>query len=121
MSRTDLDISAIARSLRRMAGDPYDSEGGIEWVHEPIQASVLLDIADALDENATLRQRLADVTESMERVEVRCAKLRKLVRHMHECMSNVDADGNHECFSCKYEGAECEFNQRMAQLGVEVD
>ena len=49
------------------------------------------------------------------------AKLRKLVCHMYECMSNVDADGNRECFSCKYEGAECEFDRRMAQLGVEVD
>ena len=53
MSRTDLDSSTLARSLRRLAGD-----GSIEWVMEPIQASVLLDIADLLDENAKLRELL---------------------------------------------------------------
>lgn len=51
MSRTDLDAETLARSLRAMAGD-----GSIEWVMEPMQASVLLDIADALDENAKLRE-----------------------------------------------------------------
>lgn len=44
MSRTDLDSASLAKSLRRMAGD-----GSIEWVLEPMQASVLLDIADALE------------------------------------------------------------------------
>ncbi len=34
-----------------MAGD-----GSIEWVTQPIQASVLLDVADQLDENARLRE-----------------------------------------------------------------
>lgn len=53
MSRTDLDPSTLARSLRRIAGD-----GSIEWVMEPIQASVLLDVADLLDENAKLRDEL---------------------------------------------------------------
>jgi len=47
MSRTDLNPATLARSLRRMAGD-----GSIEWVMEPIQASVLLDIADLLDRTA---------------------------------------------------------------------
>lgn len=45
MSRTDLDAATLANSLRMKAGD-----GSIEWVSEPIQASVLLDIADMLDE-----------------------------------------------------------------------
>jgi hypothetical protein len=39
-----------------MAGD-----GSVEWVTGPIQASVLLDVADALDENAMLRELLLDV------------------------------------------------------------
>lgn len=34
-------------------------------------------------ENAKLRQQLADVTESMGRVEGRCAKLRELVQQMY--------------------------------------
>lgn len=53
MSRTGLDATTIANSLRVMAGD-----GSIEWASEPIQASVLLDIADMLDENAKLRGEL---------------------------------------------------------------
>lgn len=71
-------------------------------------------------ENAKLQQQLADVTESMGRVEERCAKLRELVRHMYECMGNIDADGNHECYSCEYENTEgkCDFGRRMRELGV---
>lgn len=107
-----------------------------------------------------LRQQLADVIESVGRLDGRCAKLRKqserlfdktlelatensklrelcklcereaenaklreLVCHMHECMSNVDADGNHECFVCEYENAEgkCDFERLMRELGIEVD
>lgn len=45
MSRTDLDPTTLARSLRAMAGD-----GSVEWVCGPMQTSVLLDIADMLDE-----------------------------------------------------------------------
>jgi hypothetical protein len=51
MSRTGLDAATLARSLRTAAGD-----GSIEWVSQPIQTSVLLDIADMLDENAKLRE-----------------------------------------------------------------
>lgn len=50
MSRTDLDPATLAASLRRMAGD-----GSVEWVTEPIQTRVLLDVADMLNENAKLR------------------------------------------------------------------
>lgn len=50
------------------------------------------------------------------------AKLRKLVRHMYECMGNIDADGNHECYSCEYENTDgkCDFGRRMRELGVEL-
>lgn len=51
MSRTDMDAATLARSLRRMAGD-----GGMEWCYEPMQTSVLLDVADLLDENVKLRE-----------------------------------------------------------------
>lgn len=56
MSRTDLDHATLANALRGMAGD-----GSMEWVHEPIQASVLLDVADMLDENAELRELVRDL------------------------------------------------------------
>lgn len=48
------------------------------------------------------------------------AKLRELLLHMYTCMGNVDADGNHECFLCEYEGAECDFAVRMRGLGIEA-
>lgn len=51
MSRTDLDASTLARHLRGMAGD-----GSMEWVTEPMQTSVLLDMADLLAEYAKLRE-----------------------------------------------------------------
>lgn len=53
MSITGLDAATLARSLRRMAGD-----GSVEWVMEPIQSSVLRDIADMLDENKKLREQI---------------------------------------------------------------
>ena len=45
-------------------------------------------------ENAKLRQQLADVTESMRRVEERCAKLRELVSGLEYCV------GGYVCDSC---------------------
>ena len=56
MSRTDLDPTTLAEGLRRMAGD-----GSMEWVSEPIQTSVLLDVADMLAENAKLRELVRDL------------------------------------------------------------
>jgi hypothetical protein len=58
MSRTGLDAATLARSLRTAAGD-----GSIEWVNQPIQASVLLDVADMLDENKKLRELVKDIDE----------------------------------------------------------
>lgn len=51
MSRTDLDAATLAAHLRGIVGD-----GSVEWCYTPIQASVLLDMADMLDENAKLRE-----------------------------------------------------------------
>ena len=58
MSRTGLDAATLAKSLRRIAGD-----GSAEWVMEPMQARVLLDVADALDERDRLRERVAELDE----------------------------------------------------------
>jgi len=99
MSRTDLDAVTLANSLRMKAGD-----GSIEWVSEPIQASVLLDIADMLDENAKLRELLQDYH-----------------RYEHE-----------DCYSCRYvnecradESGRCiapmRLGERYRELGIEVD
>ena len=113
MSRTDMDPATLANALRRMAGD-----GSVEWVIEPIQASVLLDVADALDENAKLRTQLADVTESMGRVEGRCAKLRKLAADAW-CYINHPADSSWTHMRRKE--ARDSLSDRMRELGMEVD
>lgn len=57
------------------------------------------------------------------RLKAENAKLRELVRHMYECMGNIDADGNHECDSCEYDNEEgkCDYERRMCELGIEVD
>lgn len=89
MSRTDLDPAALASALRRMAGD-----SSVEWVMEPIQASVLLDVADALDENAELRE---------------------LVRAAWRCIHTGAS-----CSDCRLIAGGCTLQTAMRELGVEV-
>lgn len=94
MSRTDIPPATLARSLRRMAGD-----GSIEWVREPIQASVLLDVADMLDENAKLRKLAADMYEGL----------------------NCPTESYEGCPPCPFNSDNgCAFELRMHELGVEV-
>ena len=90
MSRTDLDPASLANALRRMAGD-----GSMEWCYEPIQASVLLDVADLLAENAKLRELCEDM---LDYIEIREAFDRPPTSEMCE-----------------------EFAQRADKLGIEVD
>jgi len=78
-------------------------------------------------ENAKLREERREYQATIDSLVNECddhktenAKLRELVLHMYACMGNVDADGNHECFSCEYEGAGCDFADRMRDLGIEV-
>ena len=77
-------------------------------------------------ENAKLRTQLADVTESVGRVEGRCAKLRKLVRKVLQ----FERAGCERCpyastcdVDCLYE-SDCpmrkDIEQDMRELGVEV-
>jgi len=44
------------------------------------------------------------------------AKLRELVKHLHECEEHADCEG------CKYEADDvCDFEHDMRELGIEVD
>ena len=52
------------------------------------------------------------------------AKLRELVRHLYMCNQHLDRDGEDGgCVLCPYLSIEydCEFEQRICELGVEVD
>lgn len=86
-------------------------------------------------ENAKLRQQLADVTESMGRVEERCAKLRELAEDMWEYVKEyadlLDAEvygytwpHNARGYGDKVRnglGEFAGFPDRMRELGVEVN
>lgn len=76
-------------------------------------------------ENATLRTQLADVTESMGRVEERCAKLRELLARVERARRDLcDAYPDAELLNCEECPAwsECkgDLADRMRELGVEV-
>lgn len=113
MSRTDLDAHTLARSLRRMAGD-----GSVEWVMEPIQASVLLDIADMLDENAELRETLKRRNRQFETMTdmwatrgVENAKLREACAELLKMAESSDPEWLHWP----------EMHDELRELGVEVE
>ena len=49
-------------------------------------------------------------------------KLRELVRHLYTCMERQEPDGSLLCANCPYENEsnECDYEQRMEELGVDV-
>ena len=63
------------------------------------------------------------VKEYIESIEAENAKLRELVRHLYTCMSNIDIDGNYECFLCEYENTDglCDYERLMRELGIEAE
>ena len=87
-------------------------------------------LRDAEAENARLRQQLADVTESMGRIEERCAKLRELCAGlwgvMWACAEQQCPHRHEDCFVVNGNGGgpkghgECWYKQRMRELGVEI-
>lgn len=136
MSRTDIDPATLAKALRGMAGD-----GSIEWVRGPIQASVLLDVADALDENDRLREEVhwlkkgdilhvltdqeyidqdkheREMQVSIDALDKENAELRELCGDMLRWMPCP-----RPCSRCeRYEYPNgCEFERRRRELGIEV-
>ena len=119
MSRTDIDPAALAKALRQMAGD-----GSIEWVCEPMQTRVLLDVADLLDENDRLQEQLDTAEHNQTRNAREYARLchendklrelvRDMLRNMHGCTFH------HSCGSCDYD--ECMYEKRARELGIEAD
>lgn len=58
------------------------------------------------------------------KLEAENAKLRELVRHLYICLSFCDReDDKRGCGFCPYQTVDndCEFEQRMRELGIEVD
>lgn len=110
MSRTDIDAATFAAYLRQMCGD-----GSVEWSYEPMQTSVLLDVADMLDEDAKLRELVWDVY-----------KAAHMLCEAWDGSCSKDADGMSLHSVCPIGDTSelCVFGKlddRMRELGVEVD
>ncbi len=135
MSRTDLDSRTLAKSLRRMAGD-----GSVEWVTEPIQTSVLRDIADMLDEVDELRKGYArmkalaleylngiiEYRHMAVDAECKCDELRELVARVDRARRALcDAYPDAELLNCEqcpaWGACKGDLADRMRKLGIEVD
>ena len=65
-----------------------------------------------------------DHPDTANQLRVENAKLRELARHMGACIQHLDrTDEDGGCARCPYQTVEydCGFEQRMAELGIEVD
>lgn len=97
-----------------------------EWlkkvrVYERVKKRSVSMIRKLKEENAKLSTQLTDVTESMGRVEERCAKLRELVLEVWRSCP-VDED---DCKKCPHYIGEsdevwCDIPILMSELGIEV-
>ena len=85
------------------------------YAYDPMYGQLCNERDQLKAENAKLRQQLADVTESMGRVEERCAKLRELVRDALTTISWCTID------CCPSDNKKRELNARARELGIEVD
>lgn len=84
-----------------------------EWHRVAESKQDIIDhMRDANAENAKLRQQLANVIESMGRVEERCAKLRELAENLKAC--------NSSCGRCIELYGICEHETELRELGIEV-
>lgn len=97
-----------------------------EWlkkvrVYEKVKKRSASMIRELKAENAKLSTQLTDVTESMGRMEERCAKLRELVLEVWRSCP-VDEDDCKKCPHSIVESDEvwCDIPIRMSELGIEV-
>ena len=116
MSRTDISAESLAASLRRKAGD-----GSVEWVYEPMQAAVLLDIADMLDENAKLREELEAAKHDLQVFSMGAVKLDAENAKLRNEVDNLLDFEHLTSVAVAYAGCdECgEYKQTMLRLFAE--
>jgi hypothetical protein len=69
------------------------------------------------------RERIVELEAIHARDKAENAKLRELVRHMHTCMEHYEPDGSVSCDRCPLDNdtGDCDYEQRMSELGIEVD
>lgn len=69
-------------------------------------------------------EQIGTVRKYVTEIEAENEKLRQLARHLYACLSFCDReDEERGCGFCPYRSASenCEFEQRLLELGVEVD
>lgn len=140
MSRTDIDAATLASYLRKMCGD-----GSVEWCYEPMQTSVLLDMADMLAENAKLREERdhwhveqvhaygnwEDAYKRAVELEEQNAKLRELATYALKYIIEVECEApdrerfrGKPCEDCvEYGSSDCPkcMPRMFGVSGIEVD
>lgn len=106
MSRTNLDAATLARYLRAT------DDGRTKWVC--VQAIVMLDVADMLDEVERLRSVVSDGADNARELRAENAKLREVAGRMLGSIRRFEVCSDSYRVSSVYE-------QWMRELGVEVD
>lgn len=115
-AKADGDVQ-LAEWLRQARG----ADAAARWYTEKLRDANCT-IRKLLNDNATLRQQLADVTESMGRVEERCAKLRELAKGLSWC-SEERYLGHQESECPLYDertDGKCRAEALMKELRIEV-
>ena len=101
MRRTDLDAATLATHLRGITGD-----GSFDWCYTPMQASVLLDIADMLDDNAKLHTAIDAILQ--------CSGITKRDKGCDACPMYDKAK------EYVWAGDWCGIRRFLRELGIEV-
>lgn len=120
---SDALIDAQERDIKKLKAenDKLRAERD-EWHRVAVSKQDIIDhMRDARVEDAKLRTQLADVTESMGRVEERCAKLRELVRDYDKCLDTALYLAGNAGYPCMPDsGLFSSLHPRMRELGIEV-
>ena len=82
-----------------------------------------LEDARALNEHMGLKYMAAmgELGEENDQLKAESDKLRELARHMRTCMEHYEMDGTINCDRCPLDNdvGNCDFEQRMRELGVD--
>ena len=113
-------LTAQANHLREMAYTvervKNDAVGKLSLSGSIALATAAMDMRDAADTIAQLRNTCHDLQRENE-------KLKALVRDMYACINHVTGTDVHwDCTNCPLDGTrECDFEGRMITLDVEVE
>lgn len=78
---------------------------------------------DDLWTNPSIVDDVEDLADEYDALTVENERLKILVRHMHMCTERIEGFGvYYDCDNCVLDGTrECDFEERMRELGIEVE